>query len=129
MVTVKQFKEELIASIQNEKRTFDMSRWAKQNSKPATCATACCMAGHIEAIRPKLAAQLIGDYRHVSYIDHERLAQAIWKIETGHECRLDFLADNHPLELECSFLEYAQGITRNEAIAHIRGSKRWPQLK
>lgn len=130
--TVKQFKEELIASIQNENRHFDMGTWTTDNTKVATCGTACCMAGHIEALRPKLAKKLAPKFTdtELGYIDHEQLAEEIWAEETGYECRLDFCALHHPSDQGYdSQTGWMKAITRKEAIAHIRGSKRWPQLK
>lgn len=119
-------KQELIESILNENRRFDMSRWTTVivDTKPASCETACCMAGWIQALRPKLAKELLpadAEVFGMSGWDHTNLARAIWEHETGQECRLDFAGENHPSE--------TTDITRKDAVAHIRGrSKRWPLL-
>lgn len=113
------FINDLIASITNEERTFEMWRWnTKDQYKLATCKTAACLAGHIEAVRPALAkkyAKVEGAW------NHSMIATRIWVHETGEACRLDF---------------YGHGIagmmrppSRKTAAAHIRGtSKIWPQL-
>ncbi len=105
-----------------------MVRWTVDGNV-ASCRTASCMAGHVEALRPQLTKKLLPDYQFCGgAVDHEKLARAIWKEETGKECTLDFLADNHPKEAKEDFESYAESVTRKEAVAHIRGSKRWPQL-
>src|SRR5690606_2293203 len=122
-------KKELIQAIQNEDNYFDMSTWKNKRSKsaatPATCRTASCMAGHIEALRPKLAKKLAPMCTDQVYrvLNHEHLAVTIWEIETGQECRLDF----HGLAYfgVCGLDE----ISRKEAIAHIKGrNRKWPLL-
>ncbi len=124
--TVKQFKEELIASIQNEKRHFDMASFTTMDydyeaTYPANCKTASCMAGHIEALRPRLAKKLSKEIFPEGEIQHDWLAAEIWKQETGQKCRLDFFARN----AEPTIFQ----ITREEAVAHIKGrSKKWPLL-
>lgn len=123
-----EFKKELIDSILNEQRKFDMCDWkAGDLAKVATCKTALCMAGHIEALRPRLAKKLAADFTYpLGYndeveIDHELLAEAIWKQETGEQCRLDFTGRNNST--------YLEELTRKDAVAHIRGrSKKWPLL-
>ena len=138
-------KRDLIASIQNEKRTFNMGFFTKGGSyftdyasstgdyvaKPASCGTASCIAGHIEAIRPKVVKKLIKE--NGPYYEHEDLASAVWEAETGQECRLDFFGQSYqgPARLNEEYGCYVEleDITREEAIAHIRGrSKRWPLL-
>jgi hypothetical protein len=134
--TPRTLKDELIAAIANEANRFDMSMWLLaptfDYTATATCGTASCMAGHIEALRPELATQLAPKcmYGHAhAILDHEKLAREIWRREMGEECRLDFLGN------ECTGIEgddYTQAleeITREEAIAHIQGvCAHWPQL-
>lgn len=116
------FIGDLIASIKNEQRTFDMSRWTVSGfaiGVPATCGTACCIAGHIEAIRPELAARMVPE-DHVR-VDHASLANAIYEHETGEECNLDFCGYNTDTEL--------QDLTREDAVLHILNENpEWPQL-
>ena len=118
-------KDELIAAIQNEDNRFDMSRFTT-NDRRATCKTACCMAGHIEALRPELAKKFLLEHSDLhlqghSSIDHEGLAAAIWEHEMGEKCRLDFFAYKFKGEA------YLEDITRKQAIAHIKGkSRNWP---
>lgn len=123
---------DLIASIEAEDRTFNMAYWVDvdvdgpfydPNEPPATCDTASCMAGHIEALRPELAAELAPQFRNRWGLDHRRLAQTIYELETGEPCRLDFLG------LNTSLARRLGEITRAEAIAHIRGEHdEWPLL-
>lgn len=119
---------DLIASIQNESRHFGMDRFrtlcptaSKQYlaGKPATCGTASCMAGHLQAIRQPLAKRIIAEQWAFSPPPDETLADLIWERETGEPCPLDFLALGIDKEMS--------KVTRADAIAHIRGrSKRWP---
>lgn len=123
---------DLIASITAEGHTFDMSAWTTDEDEatgPATCETASCLAGHLEAIRPALAAQLAECFEAEEYdgtptgrVDHAELAVAIWKRETGEaSCPLDFLGHNTPRSLE--------RLTVEDAVAHVRGENpEWPLL-
>lgn len=124
--------DDLIASILNEDRVFNMDRWltdeALEDNVTATCDTASCMAGHLEAIRPELAEKLREKYTVTerrfmgghAYIDHPELARELYEIETGEPCTLDFYAFNHPA--------YLGEQTREDAVAHIRGEHpEWPQ--
>lgn len=117
-------KQDLIDSILNEELEFNMCLFKRGTQAcVATCSTATCMAGHIEAVRPRLARKLKPKYvlHQGPSLDHASLAAEIWEIETGEKCRLDFFACNNPKAMH--------KITRREAVAHIRGtSKRWPQL-
>ena len=140
--TVKEFKQELIDSILNEKRNFDMRSyttddWGVHDRKPAFCKTASCMAGHIEALRPRLAKKLAQKQfeEGETEIVHARLARDIWKEVTGEECRLAFFGETYDVRKERDELgEYeVKGdwfqATREEAVAHIKGrSKKWPLL-
>jgi hypothetical protein len=123
-----QLEKDLIASINAPRRKFDMSKWhtkEEEAGRVATCGTACCLAGHIEAIRPKLAKRLLPAYVHAwgDYIDHAGLARAIYREETGKPCRLDFHGDKSALG------KRLDEITREEAVAHIKGKNpAWPLL-
>lgn len=131
-------KQELIEAIQNEELHFGMRQWKigrhNRYATPATCNTASCMAGHIEALRPELAKKLAPKHTstyvlaHTDHkdLDHEALAQEIWELETDTKCRLDFCGLNYDNTYGDSDLDQ---ITRKEAIAHIKGrSKKWPLL-
>lgn len=119
---VSDFKKELIASILDEQNKFDMREFKSgSNNQVATCKTALCMAGHIEALRPRLAKKLAAKHKFYGELDHHDLAHAIWREETGQECRLDFFADMTETSMDV--------LTRKDAVAHIRGrSKKWPLL-
>lgn len=128
-------KDELIESIRNEERQFDMSRWNSADghgcvgwSSLPTCKTACCLAGHIEALRPKLAKNLANSLAGDLGLDHEGIARAIWEKEMGEDCRLDFRGAS--VQEKYWPNTGMEGISRSMAIAHIRGrSKRWPLLR
>lgn len=119
----KELKKDLIASIMNERRKFDMSRWTKDGNR-ATCGTALCMAGHLEAIRPKVAKAILVEHPEWGGdewrgLEHELLANAIWEKETGEKCRLDFVKENTSTDIE--------ELTREDAVKHINGRHRsWP---
>lgn len=124
--------QDLIDSIDAEDRFFNMAYWVTPhiedpfaydpNEPVATCDTASCIAGHLEAIRPELAAELAPSFRNRFGLNHERLAVAIYERETGEACRLDFRARNHT---EKNLHE----VTREDAIAHVRGEHpNWPLL-
>ncbi len=139
-LTPKQIKvhQKIIDSISNEKRHFDMSRWVLPTKDDeycqsrASCKTASCMAGHLEAAYPRQTAKLLSNDVHVDGVgnytyrsgkihNHEQLAQDLYKELTGEECPLDFLADPIGKEID--------DITRAEAIAHLKGtSRKWPLL-
>jgi hypothetical protein len=140
----KKLVADLIESISKEHRNFGMERFVVEKAsseKPATCETASCIAGHLTAIRPRLAKKLAPQYTHnqwwlcgsraLNEVLHSELAEAIWEAETGEKCPLDFYAINYPgVESAVDANEYMKRITRKEAIAHIRGrSKKWPQFK
>lgn len=129
------FDKELVELLQKEETHFDMANWTRpgQGFGMPSCETAACMAGHIAGtLRPELAKQLItdhpeaygyntcsGEYRPM----YLKLARAIYFRETGKRCTLDFFGTN-------SDKSDITEITREEAIAHIRGrSKRWPRIK
>jgi hypothetical protein len=126
---------DVIASIEAEERTFQMEYWVttdasvdpygprpdRSEEAPATCDTASCIAGHLEAVRPELAAALAPRFRGRYGLEHAELAAAIYQAETGEACRFDFWGTSAPKQLE--------SITREDAIAHIRGEHRdWPLL-
>jgi hypothetical protein len=120
-----QLERDLIASITAPRRKFDMSKWHTKETKAvtATCGTACCLAGHIEAIRPKVTKQLLRRflYEDGEYINHAGLAAAIYAQETGKPCRLDFCGSTVPKRMS--------EISREEAVAHIKGKNPdWPLL-
>jgi hypothetical protein len=117
------FLNELVAQIQNEQYHFDMeyftTSWADEHpSLPVTCDTASCIAGHIEALRPESG---------ISGGSHAGRAAAIYRHETGEQCRLDFYGINY--RDADGFHAGLKYITREEAVAHILGeSENWPQL-
>jgi hypothetical protein len=120
-------KDELIEAIRNEQNFFGMGQWVRgpleSQGNVASCHTASCMAGHIEALRPELARSLLRRFHYASMdygLDHSGLASHIWHIEMGEACPLDFCGYNNDMDLE--------DITRADAIAHIQGlNKSWPQ--
>ena len=135
--TVKKFTKQLIDSIRKESRHFDMAFFTKKSkykeygpdefdyADTPTCGTASCIAGHIQAMRPRLAAKIRKELSFEGYIpEHDVVAAHVWEQVTGKECRFDFFGrlnglDFKPLDL----------ITREEAIAHIRGkNENWPLL-
>jgi hypothetical protein len=121
------FDLELIASIENEKRHFDMGSFVTdKDDRRANCRTASCMAGHIEALRPRIAKKVLVDQGYSPnelFVDHDTLAAEIYKRVTGKECRLDFYGQNY-------LTGTISMITRKEAISHIKGTNRkWPQIK
>ena len=129
MTKKSKLKADLIASIAAPRRKFDMTVFMVEDGKAgdgtaaraATCGTARCMAGHLEAIRPKLAKKLLPAYTEWFTVDHAELARAIWEYETGEKCLLDFMGNEFPGDLG--------DITVEQAVAHIKGrSKKWPQL-
>lgn len=126
---------DVIASIEAEERTFQMEYWVttdasvdpyglrpdRSEEAPATCDTASCIAGHLEAVRPGLAARLAPAFRSRFGLDHAGLARAIYTAETGEACPIDFWGNEAPKSLE--------SITREDAIAHVRGEhEEWPLL-
>lgn len=124
---------DLIASIEAEDRYFNMAYWVTDhaadpfchdpNEPPATCDTASCLAGHIEAVRPELAAELAPRFRARWGLDHQRLAQTIYELETGEPCPLDFLGRNRLDDVELD------QISREDAVLHVRGEHdEWPLL-
>jgi len=109
----------LIAAIHDENVYFNMAEFCRFNeASPATCETASCMAGHIEALYPEVTAEII---RRRGYMpDHAFLAEDVYKEVTGEKCRLDFFGYFHPGD-ELS------PISRDAAILHIAGiSEDWP---
>lgn len=133
------FDKEIIASITNEKLYFDMCKFTTSPLTRVlegehegewveplpTCATASCMAGHINARRRPLAKRLANkpEFRtgyNKEDIDHAAVAREIYKRETGKVCRLDFLG------LESTRLNLFE-LTRADAVAHIKGvHPTWP---
>lgn len=129
MITLFQAKRKLARSIRNERRNYDQTRFVADGARkdvPATCGTACCIAGHIEACWPGTARRLLAknnyrldcscdDCSRNPRIDHTVLAGDIWQAVTGKPCRFDFSAGP----------EFAPP-TREEAVAHIYGRhKEW----
>jgi hypothetical protein len=122
------FISALVDSIRNEERQFDMRCFLKDpetgldlgcGPEPGnvSCGTASCMAGHIMALAPERAIELVADG-----IPQDEVAETIFQEQTGQECRLDFYgmrAPDGPLSK----------ITREPASDHILGvSDAWPQL-
>ncbi len=109
----------LIAAIHDESVYFNMANFCRANQDlPATCETASCMAGHIEALYPEVTAEIV---RRRGYMPgHNILASAVYEEVTGEICRLDFFGYYHPgVDLG--------PISRDEAILHIAGiSENWP---
>jgi hypothetical protein len=141
-ISVAEAKEKLINSILNEKRTFDMGQFTTEDfdvedKKPATCGTASCMAGHIEALWPSVAKRLAKEQlkeqeqkEPFACIDHEVLAADVWKEVTGKPCRFDFIGDTYRHEDEDGGIDAWWHATREQAVAHIKGrSKNWPLLR
>lgn len=130
-------EQDLINAIENEQNHFNMASWstdpdACEAHRLITCDTANCMAGHIVALRPKLAIKLApahtvayGSPAGKFHIRYDRLAAAIWKKETGEDCRLDFFAGKaNEYEMD---LESIEDLTREDAVKHIRGEHpHWP---
>jgi len=121
------FDRELIDSIADENHYFSMSEFSTGvvGLRPATCDTASCMAGHIQALRPERAAalfkEILGIPLGVASI-HTKVARVIYREETGKPCLLDFYGDRHPRPLGQQ--------SRQEAIDHIKGiHSEWPQLE
>lgn len=121
------FDKELIASIENERKNFEMSRWltlgADQANAVASCKTASCMAGHIESLRRPLAKRLASkpEFKYGSGIDHTTIAREIYQRETGKICTLDFHAEKTLADIV--------ELTRQDAIDHIKGKNpEWEQL-
>lgn len=117
-------KDELIEALKNEETFFNMEQWVKigvDQTVPATCQTASCMAGHIEALRPALAKALAPSCLYRDYgVDHALLARKIWETEMKKPCELDFYGYNTELGLE--------HLTRLDAIDHINGEHdEWPR--
>lgn len=127
MTTKNTLEADLIAAIRDERRTFRMELYHRgdEETQAASCETACCMAGHIEALRPELAArflsQCMAPVGFLPELNHKKLARKIWKHETGEVCLLDFTGRNTNLDLE--------EISRDYAIEHILGENDdWEQL-
>jgi hypothetical protein len=124
-------KRKLAASIQNERRTYNQNYWTTGDAnKLPKCGTASCLAGHIEALWPRVAKRLAPLYTetrkseftgHTYHtIMHAKLAAAVWKEVTGAECRFDF---------DLSNMTYAgfEPTDRDAAVAHIWGrNRKWP---
>jgi hypothetical protein len=121
MISVAEAKRRLADSIRNEKREYNQCMWKLgDQNELATCGTACCIAGHIEAIFRPQAKRLVGSHTdNTGYVDHVTLARDIWKTVTGKTCRFDFSIPDLP-----------GPIGREEAVAHIYGrlSEDWPLL-
>lgn len=129
------FDRELCARIANERTTFRMDRFVKDQASDnvPTCKTARCMAGHIVALRSKLARALVALHPetygqeaenqrgYCSFgLKFDKLAAAIYQIETGKPCKLDFWGENCTTALD--------RVSKAQAIAHIKGtSADWPQ--
>ena len=120
-------KRKLAASIRNERRTYDQCRFTTEigdkYTQPATCGTAACIAGHIEAIFPRVTQRLAPSYSfELEQGLHGALARAVWREVTGKPCRFDFSA-GPDREEGGSY----RSPTREEAVAHIYGrNKSWP---
>jgi hypothetical protein len=125
---------DLVNSIAAEDRTFQMDYWvttdrdglngpltSRYEEAPASCETASCIAGHLEAVRPELALELVDQFRSRYGVEHAHLAAAIYQAETGEACPFDFWGHLSSKDLE--------HITREDAVAHIRGEHdEWPLL-
>lgn len=133
--TEKQAIRLLCASIENERRVFNMSEFtvgSDESCTPperATCNTASCIAGHIEAVFHQTARALEKDYTDsAGDIHHDRFAAAIWERVTGKPCRFDFFG----VERDKSGFHFERwpclaDITREDAIQHIKGKHPlWP---
>lgn len=121
MISVAEAKRRLADSIRNEKRNYSQLCWKRGNQNElATCGTACCIAGHIEAIFRPQAKRLVARHTdNAGFVDHTSLARDIWKTVTGKTCRFDF---GTPYMISPP--------ERKDAIAHIygRSSEDWPLL-
>lgn len=121
-----QLDKDIIASIENERRKFDMSKFTIQDSiephELPKCGTACCIAGHLLAVRQSAAKRLVNDYRDEYQIFFSDLAAAVYKEETGKECPLDFYCETGD-----DLAPELGGATREDAIQHIKGvHPHWP---
>lgn len=120
MKTLNEVDKRLIAAIHDEKTYFSMADFVRPGASehvPATCDTASCMAGHIVAMYTEVAKRAVTENSGI--IDHESLAQLVYKKVTGEECRLDFYAWGMGRNLS--------NITRDEVILHIAGiNPEWP---
>lgn len=121
MISVAEAKRRLADSIRNERREYNQYLWKRgDQNELATCSTACCIAGHIEAIFHPQAKRLVGSHTdNTGFVDHTSLARDIWKTVTGKTCRFDFGIPDMP-----------GPIGREEAVAHIYGrlSTDWPLI-
>jgi hypothetical protein len=144
---VNKFDREIASAVRSENRRFDMRRFQTRRSgircRVATCKTATCLAGHIVALRRKLATALMdlhpevytyksyrqGYYHKGTYVPSEpvatpkyaTLAAAIYQIETGKECDLGFFGTY------CSSAGL-ETITREDALLHLAGKHpTWPR--
>ncbi len=129
-----QFIDELCETIANEQNPFDMQEFvsddvgypAGRGAPHVTCGTARCIAGHIWGLHPERAQELAAAEGWWSF---ESVAARIWRERTGDaECPLDFYGVNAH-DPETGRLKDLEDITREEAVAHIRGvCPTWPQL-
>lgn len=126
-----QLHADLVEAIRNEANAFDMRYYtttqrdfqpaiARVPEAVATCDTALCMAGHLEAVRPELAAELAPNYSYAGgHVSHSQLASAIYERVTGERCPLDFYGINTTKDLD--------NLTREDAVLHILGEHdAWP---
>jgi hypothetical protein len=134
----KSFQQELIDAILNEDNKFDMGEFKSGSLlTTATCNTARCMAGHIEALRPKRAKELAKELGlrtndGMCSSIHSDIAGTIWKEETGQECRLDFFGNERHGDMKYAReggVRFLDDMTREETVAHIQGKNpEWPLL-
>lgn len=120
----KELHSKLIARITAEDACFDM-RTFTSDRELATCDTARCMAGHLEALYPELAKEVAATFRDESFfqlsLPHALIARHVYERVTGVECLLDFYASNTELALD--------QLTADMSVDHINGqSGRWPLL-
>ncbi len=137
----KSFQQELIDAILNENHKFDMHMFKTGSDKTtASCNTARCMAGHIEALRPERAKELAKELNlkgtRIASLIHSKIADTIWREETGKSCRLDFFGMERVggmriRRCENGSFEFRDmgSITREETVAHIQGKNAdWPLI-
>jgi len=111
-------KDELIAVIEDDKNTFDMSQYVKDeydNNAPS-CETACCFAGWICALRKEKFNSFYPEF-DPSFDSIHDAAVHIWKSEEN-EPHPDFYAEKHwagNLDL----------ITREDGIVYLKTGA-WP---
>lgn len=115
-------KDRLITALENEELHFNMEHFFTTWDVPApTCGTASCMAGHIIALtKPDIIPNEIHVDSNTARNTAEFAAKT-WKEVSGEPCLLDFYGERYRAK-------DLKEITREDAIAHIRGEHpEWPQ--